>query len=109
MTAKVPIMWMKTLRLRKKNRCLMGNNPKRRNTPTEDFVTCSEVEDMIAAEMEKSTSQSNAYVLTGRLRERMIESLQVRYDAGKKAENFLCDIVGEIVIDIEQRERLTSY
>lgn len=46
----------------------------------QDIVTNSEVEDMIATEIEKSTSLCNAPVLVGVVEEKLVEMRQVGYD-----------------------------
>lgn len=60
---------------------LHGDRVQTAEYSTQDIFTRSEVQHMIATEMEKSTSHCNAPVLPGMVEEKLIEPIQVRYDA----------------------------
>lgn len=56
---------------------------------------------MIAAEKEKSTSLCSASVYTGLVEKKLMEELQVVYNADKKwVTSPLFNLVGEVIVDI---------
>lgn len=70
----------------------------------QDFVTRSEIQNVIATEMKKSTPHRNATVLTGVVEEKLIDVLQVVYDATQEEmRTSLFNLVGEATFDIIQQ------
>lgn len=62
---------------------------------------------MIGTEMQKSTSHHIAPVLAGRVKEKLIEAQQGKYDAGKeRVPTPLCNIVGGAIVYIIQQEKM---
>lgn len=94
---------MRTARLSTKSRSSILNELKRRNTPTQDLVTCSEVQKVIAVETEKATSHCTTPVLTGLVKNKSNEALQGAYDPTKEGvETSLYNLVGEFITKIIQ-------
>lgn len=78
-------------------------------SPTREFATCSETQNMIVAEKKNSTSHRNIRVLKNLLEASLIEALQVRYDAAKEdVMNHLFNLVGKVIVEIIQQRKMNS-
>lgn len=76
---------------------------------TQEFVTCLEVQKMIAAEMRKVTSHWKVSVLTRLVEDTLSEALEVKYDVAKEGmETLLSNLVVEFIDDIIQQGRTDS-
>lgn len=63
---------------------------------------------MVTAEIEKSTSYRNSPVYAGLYEDKPIEALKVGYDAAKEVKNVLFSLVGEMIFDTIQQEKMIS-
>lgn len=76
---------------------------------TKYFITCAMVQDMITAEIEKSTSHDIASLVAGIVEDKLIESLQVGYHTTKKGlKTLFHKLVGEVVVDIFQQGNMDT-
>lgn len=74
-----------------------------------DFVICSEVQWMIAAEIGKSTSQRKDPLLTRLVEDTIIEALQVAYEADKETvKTPLLNLVRNVIVETIQQEKMGS-
>lgn len=76
---------------------------------TQDFVTRSEVQRIIAPEMRKSTFHCKDPVSSGLVRDMLIEALQVGNDTTKDVEKTgLINLVGIVIVDTVQQRKISS-